>query len=298
VTGSAGHWTPSTRACRAAEDPQGGWEKTLFPGLWQVGMLAVGAVLVVRPHRRPSGAAADATAPPDRTVPLLAVTGVLLVVVGALLSLGPHWGATPEGPRLPTAPLFEAVPVLRAPMRLGQLVPIGVTLLAALALGAVPGRARAGAAALSAALVLLAAWPAEVPLIPAPAITPAFAAVADRPGAVLALPAMTVDPATRAAQDRGWDQRHLYRSTANFRPIVNGVAQTIPTWYADTARQVQDLPSPTSLAALRAIDVRTVVIDTALVPGTPWATTGERLAAEPGVTLLAEDPGVQVYALP
>ena len=133
-------------------------------------------------------------------------------------------------------------------------------------------------------------------MVAAPPITAANRAVARASGAVLQLPTVAIHPdGTFARETLLREPVQLYLSTAHYRPITNGYAAFLPTSAKTLLTRIQDLPSASSLRALREQDVGTVVVQTDLVVGTPWANTAPQLDAWPGVRLVAASPGVRVY---
>jgi hypothetical protein len=271
------------------QDPQFAWEKLLFPGLWlSVAGLTGGIVAgVVALRRRPRPA-------------WCAPAGLFgaIGVVGFVLSLGPRYGAVPDGIALPYAALTRVVPgnLLRVPARLGVLVLLALAVLGGLVLSRAPRRLRRGAVVLSVAIVVLETVPAKMPTAQPPRLTAAHEAVGDAPGAVLLLPTVEArgdGTLTGASMIR--EPVQLYLSTAHFRPVTNGYAAFFPPSAVTLLRAVQDFPSPPALELLRRRDVRTVVVQTAMVARTPWADVVSRLEAWPGVRRIAIGPGVRVY---
>lgn len=269
-------------------------EKELFPGWWVLsgaGAAAAGAgwsLVRLRSRRRRHV--------PER--PWLAPAGLVALVglTGFVLSLGPRWGARPDGLRLPYGVVFALTPggLMRVPSRFGTLVFLALALALALGLARVrPSRRRWLAAGLGVAMVLeLMPW---VAMIEPPPITAAHRAVAGRPGAVLALPTTEFRPGGEVFGITQREPLQLYFSTAHFRPLVNGYGAFVPSSYYELVRAVQDFPTPSSLQALRDRDVRTVVVDTRLMDDSRWADAASRLDAWPGVRLLAEAGGVRAY---
>lgn len=266
-------------------------ERSLFPGLWAIGAAALGLVLLLRRGRGALPEGADARD--------LALAVALTALAAGVLSLGPQLGAEADGPSLPTAPLYRAVPLMRVPARFGVLVQVGFVLLGALALDRLAPRLRSVALALSVPVLLLDAWSGPVPLVGVPVVQQAHTRLADGEDAVVALPAMEIGAdGAPVGVTVVRDAVHMYLSTANFRPLVNGYSQFVPQEYVEIATLLQDFPSARSLEGLRELRVGTVVVETALLGGTPWEDVERRLEAVPGVRRVATGPGVSVYELP
>lgn len=266
-------------------------ERSLFPGLWAMGAATIGLVLLARRGRGALPEGADARD--------LALAIALTALAAGVLSLGPQYGAEADGPLLPTALLYEAVPLMRVPARFGVLVQASIVVLGALALDRLRPRLRSVALALSVPVLLLDAWSGPVPVVQVPSIEQAHTRLAEGRDAVVALPAMQVDASgavVPASVVR--DAVHMYLSTANFRPLVNGYSQFVPNEYVEIATLLQDFPSDGSLEGLGELGVGTVVVQTGLLGGTPWEDVERRLEALPGVRRVATSPGVIVYELP
>nr|MDQ3757843.1 hypothetical protein [Actinomycetota bacterium] len=65
--------------------------------------------------------------------------------------------------------------------------------------------------------------------------------------------------------------------------------------YWEVVTAVQTFPSPEAFEVFKRRDVRTVVVQTDLLPGTRWADVVARLDGTPGVSVVARDEGVVVY---
>ncbi|MGH2707631.1 MAG: hypothetical protein ACRDJK_05005, partial [Actinomycetota bacterium] len=117
-------------------------------------------------------------------------------------------------------------------------------------------------------------------------------------GAVLALPTVELDPeGAPIPVGIPREAHHLYFSTAHFRPLVNGYGAYHPPSFWEIVRSVQDFPSPSSIAALRARGVTTVLVQARLVRGTRWQDVEGRLEGWPGVRRIAGDREAAVYDL-
>ena len=268
---------------------QGYWEKALFPGFVLTGSaLAVVPLVMRRRRRRRPGPPADGGG---------IGLGVSVSAVAALLSFGPRWGGRSDGLLLPFALIEQFFSgVARVPARFGVLVPLGLSVcLGALVAAVRPARrAAAGAAVVMALLVELA--PGAVTTVPLPPLTDAHRAVAGRPGAVLALPVGIAHPdGGVTAESITGEALHMYLSTAHFAPMVNGYgAYQTDEWF-EMSLAIQDLPSAAAFADLGRRDVRTLIVQTDLVRGTPWARIEDRLRSWSGVREIARGRGVVVY---
>lgn len=283
-------------------DTSGAGEKELFPGLWLSGafLAAVGGAVIVVVRRRMM----RQKSPPPSTsdgwswVEAVGLFGAI-TAVAFVLSLGPHLGANPDGPPLPFRILMAVIPgnLMRVPARIGALTLLGMAVTAGIGLSRprpTPRRWLAGVSLLVVALELL---PPRTRLVTPPKITQANRAIAHRPGAVLALPTIEFGP--DGGPIYGIDAivretQHLYLSTANFRPLVNGYGY-LPPAYLDLARAVADLPSPAAFKALDQRGVRTVLVESALVQGTRWADVDAKLRAWPGVREIASTPAASAF---
>jgi hypothetical protein len=245
-------------------------EQTLFPGLLILALAIVGLVSQVFPMR-------------------LRV-GLGLGVLGcAVLSLGFHRHGF--GALYPYRALYELAPGwqgVRVPARINTLTSLGLALLAAAGasrLLSILGRRRLAVGVASALLVVAvcaegsAFFPSHPKVPTAPAGQRAVAAPA------LHLP-ITI-PANR---------RYVLWSTGGFPKIVNGRGSFDPALFEQLTAQVLGFPDRPSVARLRALGVRSVVLHENLVAGTPWASTGERSVAGLGVDV-ERQPGVVVYRL-
>lgn len=189
---------------------------------------------------------------------------VIAVVVTVVLALG----TSIAGGRFTYLPLYEHAPgwqAIRTPGRLITLTTLAIGLLAALGADHLLGDRAAPArrwrlVAVSSLLALAALEGAgEIPLadVPRPASEAAVMA-ADAPR--LHLPSSILR-----------DQDYMLWSTIDgLPPVVNGVAGFEPRFLADLRSEVEDFPSAESLAVLRAVGVRSVVLHPDRAAGTPW----------------------------
>lgn len=262
------------------ESPISGAEKQLFPGLW-LSVAALGAVGLLAYRRR------------ELAVPAL---GALVAVVGFAFSLGPRYGGNENGLPLPFLLLEPVGGLTRVPARMGAVVPLGLVILAGWGLAQLPPRWRRAALAASVVAIALEMAPSSIPMVRAPKVTAAHRALDDRGGVVLGLPTTEFDDAGAVRGETvPMDTRHLYLSTAHFRRMINGYGSYHPPSYWEVVTAVQEFPSDAAFDVFKRRDVRTVVVQTELVPGTKWAGVVERLETWPGVQLVGTGEGVRVY---
>ena len=263
------------RAPLAAPD-----EMTLFPGL-TISLLALAGILgSVYPTRLRLGLAAG-------------------VAVCALLSLGLRDVSGPERYLTPFRLLFDFAPGwdgVRTPGRINTLTSLGLALLAGAGVCVVvqslrrrlagsrapwaPGIA-AGAAALAIGAVLLEGLgPLAHPTVPT---VPAGQRLASAPQ--LHLPAGFID-----------DLVYSYWSTAGFPETVNGAGGFDPEEYDRLRKTVRSFPDAASVAALRELGVRTVVLHPERATGGGWEEVAKRTTTGlPLVRTVAD--GVVLYRL-
>jgi hypothetical protein len=243
---------PSLRARAPLAAPD---EMSLFPGL-AISLLALLGVLGSVFTRR------------------LRVGLALGVVVCAALSLGVRDASGLDRYLTPYRFLFDVAPGwdgVRTPGRINTLTSLGLALLAGAGLCVLlrylrdRTEARAVAAAVGAALVAVilaeGLGPLDHPRAPAP---PAAVRLADPPQ--LHLPAGFHD-----------DLVYSYWSTAGYPETVNGAGGFDPDSYDRLRRVVSGFPDARSVAALRELGVRSVLLHPERAIGTPW----EGAAARP-----------------
>lgn len=269
---------------------EGAHEKELFPGLVLLGVggasLVAAAVTVTRRRRR-AGDGGDAMG-----------LFVAIAAVSVVLSFGPHYGARSDGPSMPFALINAVIPggLMRVPVRVGALALMALAVIAGLGLARLAPDRRRVAAVGALALLVIEFMPVHVPVVEAPPRTAAHEAVAGRDGAVLGLPTLEWDNEGTFITPSLWrESQHMYLSTAHFRPLTNGWGAYHPPDAFAVAAAVADIPSPGAFAALRARDVRTVIVQTALADGTRWEGVDRRLAQWPGVRLIARGREVAVF---
>jgi hypothetical protein len=256
-------------------------EQTLFPGLAVLALALVGLFGSAYRARLRAGLA-------------------LGVVVCAVLSVGLRDVSGPRRFVTPYRVLYELAPGwdgVRTPGRINTLTSLGLALLAAAGVCLVAGRVRgwararrprarsalpANVAALLVAAPLVAAILVEglgpIPLEPVPAPPPALRQAAP--------------PLLHLPIDFSYGGRYAYWSVGAFGPVVNGTGAFEPTQLIDLRERVERFPDTASIAALRSLGVRTVVLHPELAVGTPWEEAASRPVA--GLPLTRTDEGTAV----
>ena len=262
-------------------------EKTLFPGVVlsaaaAIALLGAGLFALRREPAKGSGLA------------------LLLAAAGLVLSFGPKLGAAEDGIPLPFAIVEAIVPggLTRVPARFGALVLLGLVVIVGVVIGRLPRKPRRAVALVIAIAIAVEAWPSSVATARAPELTDAHRALAGTNRRVVALPMLeyTVEGAL-VFPSVPREAIHLWYSTANFRPLVNGYGAFLPGPYVTTAKVMQTFPDEASIAHLHASSIDTVVVEMAMVPGTRWDGVSERLAAWPGAKLMDRAGSTEVWAI-
>jgi hypothetical protein len=192
---------------------------------------------------------------------------VILAVCAGIVALGPEirlFGSAIAAGPFSWLRNFEIFRMIRVPARASVFLGLALSILAAFGLDRLRRPAVRGALL---ALALLEA--ASIPLsvvaadrcvdntIPTPEI---YKWLAARPpgGAVIELPILPNDGLFQ--RPKFDDSVYLLRSTSHWRPLVNGYAGTEPKDYAITREVMKDFPSEESIARLRSLDVRYVLL--------------------------------------
>jgi len=191
----------------------------------------------------------------------------------ALLSLG--FETSGLGRFLPYRALYELVPgwsSVRVPTRLHTFTTLALALLAAGGAASVLARVRGRRGLTAVACVLLVAavlaegagfgpgrW------YPHPEAPPAPAGLAGLADPLLSLPVAAAD-----------NRRYLLWSTDGFPRMVNGRSSITPARTTSLLADMTGFPDAASVDALRRLGVRTVVLHTDRLAGTPWAVWRER----------------------
>jgi hypothetical protein len=211
---------------------------------------------------------------------------VAMIVCGLTLSFGPSMPGY--------ALLYQLVPLLRAvraPVRFGYLVVIGVALLAAF--GAVELRRRllpGQWTKVATVLVLLAVVePLAAPLgfQPFTGIPAIYDRLASEEGAIVAeLPF----PPSRAIF---MNARYMLNSTRHFKPMLNGYSGFVPSSYYEHYAAIGTFPSPESIAALQRFGVTHLVVHLDAYD----ADAAARLQESPALSEITREPPVVLYRL-
>jgi hypothetical protein len=250
-----GRITSRARATLEAPD-----EESLFPGLAVSVLVLFGLFGSVLSRKLRIGLAAGA-------------------VVCALLSLGVrdvdgwHRYLTPYRFLFDFAPGWDGV---RTPGRINTLTSLGLALLAGAGVCVVarllegkrgPRFGHAAAGALVGVILLEGLGPLAHPRVPTP---PASVRLEAAPQ--LHLPAAFRD-----------DLRYSYYTTAGFPPTVNGAGGFDPDGYGALRREIAGFPDSRSVAALRALGVRTVLFHPGPAVGTTWEHVASKSVAGLGI---------------
>jgi len=202
------------------------------------------------------------------------------LAVGTLVTLALSFGVRLQGGLL-YRPLFELLPGwngIRTPGRLDAFWSVGLALLAGM--GAERGlqlvRARAARMqSAGAAVVLLLAVGVGVE----GSVNATLEPVRPAPREVTAL----AGPLAFFPSDFYRDPLYMHWSTTSFPKIVNGAGSYDPPSLAQL-RSLTSFPDAGSVAVLRALQVRHVVLDEVTAPGSSWANSGAREIAGLGIT--------------
>ncbi|MFY9265235.1 MAG: hypothetical protein WAO61_07395 [Solirubrobacterales bacterium] len=281
-----GEATRSVRDNRLTSVP----EQTLFPGL-AILSLAVAGLFGSQLSRR-----------------LRIGLGVAVLVL-AVLSLGFH--TTGAGRFYPYRLLYEIAPGwqgIRVPGRLNTLTSLGLALLAAagsqwlaarIAARVAPFGARGGGIAptvlCAAALALVCVEGSGFqPLPPGGGLLagPSNPRAPLEPSGQRGVP----DPQLHLPITVAANRRYVFWSTEGFPRIVNGRGSIDPQFFSSLTRDVRGFPDRRSVARLRELGVRSVILHPYLAPGTAWAGAAARSPAGLGVKRTTR-PGVVVFDL-
>lgn len=243
-------------------------EQTLFPGLTIIALVLAGLAVPVFTKRLRIGLGAGA-----------------LVLI--LLSLGVRGSGL--GQFLPYRALFEFVPGwqgVRTPGRLNTLTSLIFALLAAAGAAALMARlSRRAVLATGGVLVALICFEFVGDVLPDAPPEPAGAKAA------IAAPQLHL-PITIAA-----NRRYVYWSTNGFPKIVNGRASIDPASFTKLTEEVSGFPDKRSVAALKALGVRSVVLHPYLLVGTRWSKSASKPIDDLGISRRVQGDLI-VYDLP
>lgn len=250
-------------------------EQTLFPGLTIVLLGLVALALGAYTRRLRWGLLAG-------------------VVVLAWLALGFHPGSFPW----PYEFVYHHLPgwqSSRTPSRLNTITSLGLALLAAGGAAALLGRVRGGRVRVVLGCALVAAVLAEGAgfSLEHGVHGPAHPTVPTAPAGQSGLPA----PQLHLPMSREGNRRYALWSTDGFPRIVNGRASFQPALTTSIAASVAGFPDARSVARLRALGVRTVVLHPDLAAGTAWAGSDSKSVS--GLGIVRERRGdVVVFHVP
>ncbi|MGH2960003.1 MAG: hypothetical protein ACRDKE_10390, partial [Solirubrobacterales bacterium] len=243
-------------------------EQTLFPGLVIIALVIAGLAAPVFSKRLRIGLGAGA-------------------VVLILLSLGIRESGL--GQYLPYRALFEFAPGwqgVRTPGRLNTLTSLIFALLAAAGTAWLIDRfSKRSAIATGGVLVALICFEFVGDVLPDAPPEPAGARSA------IAAPQLHL-PITIAA-----NRRYVYWSTNGFPKIVNGRASIDPASFTKLTGEVSGFPDERSVAALKALGVRSVVLHPYLLVGTRWSKSAGKPIDDLGISRRVQDDLI-VYDLP
>ncbi|MDP1570834.1 MAG: hypothetical protein Q8L86_12625 [Vicinamibacterales bacterium] len=263
----------------------GGFNEVLFPGILAMLLGTYGAW-------RALGRAPAANAPVRSTLARdSALFYVLVIGITVWASFGPAAG-------LYTL-LYNTIPVfsfLRAPARMGILVPLALSVLAAGVLAAHFRRLTRPALAAAIVTLVVAAELMPAPLrqlrAAEPVSSPERLLATLPPGPVVVLPYY---------HDRINFHRHGYymlQSTAHFFPLVNGYSDHIPQDFRDNARALSAFPTRESFAILEAIGARYALIHAHHFDEVSRERIAERLEAFGAhLRLILQKDGVWLYEI-
>ncbi|MGE0042600.1 MAG: hypothetical protein AB7H88_20450 [Vicinamibacterales bacterium] len=228
----------------------GSFNEVLFPGILLIGLGVAGAVIGWRarvPVEAPTGGRRPAGPPRD-----VIAFYVALAVLAFWASFGPAAG-------LYTL-LFDTIPVfsfLRAPARMGLIVSLCLSALAAISVARIVAGRRRGAL-IGAALVVAAA--AELMTAPlttlreAEPVAPAYRVLATLPAAPVA-----EFPFFYRRSDFPRHAYYMLNSTTHWMPLVNGYSDHIPADFRRNVVPLSSFPSRESFGILARIGARYVV---------------------------------------
>jgi hypothetical protein len=225
----------------------GGFNEVLFPGILAIVLGLYGAWRALGPLPAPGK-------PPRSTLPRdTALFYVLVILVTVWASFGPDAG-------LYTL-LYKTIPVfsfLRAPARMGILVPLALSILAAGALAVQLRRVRWPGLASTLLVIVVAAELMAAPL--GQLRTAETVSSPERMLATLPRGPVVVLPYYHERHDFHRHGYYMLQSTAHFQPLVNGYSDHIPQDFRDNARALSAFPTPESFAILQDLQARYALI--------------------------------------
>jgi hypothetical protein len=232
-------------------------ELNLFPGLTAC---ALGAIaLTARPRRH-------------------VIVYALLAALSIALSFGAHGWLYPF-----LAQFVPGLNGLRSPARFGILAGATIAVLAGFGMRVLEERSRPSrrvGGLFAAALIMMAVEYANtgMRLMPLtdPSQTPLYRVVRmARPGVVAELPMPS--PSTLP----GREADYVFWSSAHWKPLVNGYSGYFPPEYIRTLQRMTNFPDDQSIAALRSLDVRYLVVQRAYYDPASYTALMLRAATRP-----------------
>jgi len=277
-------WGPILDELRR-EDPYA-YEKTLFLGVVPLllGVFGIGHALR-RPQRRPS----------ERFDPWPPTFG-MLALVGWALAIGPRiqWLGIGGADGIPSLhglllQLLPGLSSIRVPGRFIILTTLGLAGLSAYGVlfltrfGKQRGRLLQAAPAVLVSLLLLVEFDNRgVETVKVPPIPQAYQWIASQPPApILSLPTAFIDGSDVASWSFIAEAHYLYYASAHWRPMINGYSSNIPILYRENIAQASTFPSQESVAYLKALGIRYVVVHTDRLESTPWHNLEEEIQKLP-----------------
>lgn len=178
-----------------------------------------------------------------------------LVVVGVLLALGPSADGTWR--LFDLLSMIPGVSAFRVPGRMAVLVPIGLAMLAGIAVQAIPSRARAWVAGALVVCMTAENFMARLPPAPSNALaTPAVFQLLQAEGATGLLVLPMLGPSARWPAEADY----MLFAQASWTPTVNGYGRRLPSTYEAVRDAVTSLPGPTLGDALRFYGISHVIV--------------------------------------
>jgi hypothetical protein len=288
---AVGHDHPEAKRTDSVVELFSGWPRQYLapPGgntVWAGATVGVRAKLKFSPEQ---------TLFPGLTIFLLGLTGLAFggyrrslrlglaggVLVVAWLALGFHPGGFPW----PYEFVYHHLPgwdASRTPSRLNTLTSLGLALLAAGGATLIATRVRRPRlrVALGAALVVAILAEGAGFTVDGRLAGPAHPTVPREPAGQHGL----ADPQLHLPMSREGSRRYALWSTDGFPRTVNGRASFQPRLTSAIAADVAGFPDTRSVARLRALGVRTVILHPTYVPGTSWAGSATKPLGGLGIT--------------
>lgn len=286
--------------------PENPWEKHLFPGVVTIALAGFALIGSRRPGkgggRQTPGREASLTDREDEGRRLF----LWLALVSFAFSLGPVLvvnGAN-TGKALPYLIFYDLVPgfsSMRVPARIGIMVQLALSLLAALGAARLIRTVRKPAALVLAlpvlALIEFSAIPLPLARIPANHVPPVYRWLAERPedGPLIELPT-TGDLVNYAELMR--QVRYTFFAGRHLRPTANGYSGFWTPTFFELAGRAARFPEPDAVAYLADAGLRTFLVHTAGLSPRRRQWLNEEVRKVPGLILRAQFGDDLVYGLP